>query len=152
MLWSVIGDLTERLAQHDECDHYVAKKKSYLRLSKQLQNWSHQNKLHVPLATPATHRQTQSGAWLQFWRASHFSSVSLFQGFWYWNSYWALVWYKQTGTNIPPDRFQQHLRSEQLADLRTLQQRKTRHSPHQTIVQKCLEHPFGDHDNIIRPF
>ena len=59
MLWSVIGDLTERLAQHD---HYDARKQSYLHLSGQLQNWGHQSKLQVPWAAPPTHPQTQSDA------------------------------------------------------------------------------------------
>ena len=62
MIWSVIGDLTERLARHDDYDHYDTKKQSYFRLSKQVQKWGHQIKLHVPWAAPPTHRQTQSGA------------------------------------------------------------------------------------------
>ena len=56
----------------------------------------------------------------------------------------ALVWQKQTVANIPPDRLQQHLKSAQLADPRTLQQQKTQRFLHQTTAQKCLEPPSGE--------
>ena len=62
MIWSVIGDLTERLAQHEDYDRYGARKQFYLHLSEQLQNWGHQSKLHVPWAAPPVHRQTQNDA------------------------------------------------------------------------------------------
>ena len=81
MIWSFIGDFTERLAQHDDYGHYGAREKFFLHLSKQLQNWGHQIKLPVPWAATPTHRQTKSGSSLQLWRASHSSSVSTFQGF-----------------------------------------------------------------------
>ena len=57
MIWSVIGDLTGRLAQHDDYSHYGATKQFYLRLSKHLQNWGHQSKPPVPWAAPPTHCQ-----------------------------------------------------------------------------------------------
>ena len=45
MIWSIIGDLTERPAQHDDYGHCGARKQSYFQLSKQLQSWGHQSKL-----------------------------------------------------------------------------------------------------------
>ena len=48
MICKVIGDLTEKLVQHDNYDHYGARKQFYLHLAEQLQKWGHQSKLHVP--------------------------------------------------------------------------------------------------------
>ena len=144
MICKVNEDLTERLVQHDDCDHYGARKQFYLHLTEQLQNWGHRNKLPVPWAALPTHRRLQNHAWQQFWWASHSSHVSPSQGLWQRNSYWALVWQKQTGAIIPPDRLQQHSKCEQLAYPKTLQQQKTRRYLHQTIAQKFLEHPSGE--------
>ena len=62
MIWSVIGDLTERLAQQDNYDNYGVRKPSYLQLAKQWQNRGHQSKFHVPWAAPLTHHRTQNDA------------------------------------------------------------------------------------------
>ena len=43
MKCSVIGDLTEKLAQHDNYSQYGARKQFYPGLSRQLQNWGHQS-------------------------------------------------------------------------------------------------------------
>ena len=62
MIWSVIGDLTGRLVQHDDYGHYGARKEFSLHLSKQLQNWDRESKLPVPWAAPLTHHRTQNDA------------------------------------------------------------------------------------------
>ena len=60
MICKVIGDLTEKLVQHDDYDHNGARKQFYLHLAEQLQNWGHRSKLRVPWAAPTIHRQTQN--------------------------------------------------------------------------------------------
>ena len=62
MICKVIGDLTKKLVQHDNYDHYGAWRQFYLHLAEQLQNWGHQSKLHVPWAGPPTHRQIRNDA------------------------------------------------------------------------------------------
>ena len=62
MICKVIGDLTEKLVQHDDYDHYGAMKQFHLHLAEQLQNWGHQSKLHVPWAGPPTQRQLRNDA------------------------------------------------------------------------------------------
>ena len=44
MICKVNGDLTGRLVQHDNYDHYGARKQFYLHLAEQLQNWGYRNK------------------------------------------------------------------------------------------------------------
>ena len=43
MIYSVIGDSFEKLAQHDDYGHFGGRKLFYLGLSRQLQNWVHQS-------------------------------------------------------------------------------------------------------------
>ena len=62
MICSVIGDLTEKLAQHDDYDHFGPKKQFFLGFSRQLQNWVRQNTPPVPWATQTTHHRTQTNA------------------------------------------------------------------------------------------
>ena len=62
MMCKVNGDLSGRLVQHDDYDHYGARKQFYLHLAEQLQNWGHRNKLPVPWAAIPTHRQIQNVA------------------------------------------------------------------------------------------
>ena len=62
MICKVIGDLTEKRAQHDNYDHYGAKKQFYCHPEEQLQNWGHRNKLPVPWAALPTNRRIQNDA------------------------------------------------------------------------------------------
>ena len=62
MIYKDNGDLTERLVQHDDYDHYGARKQFYIHLADQLQSWGHQIKLHVPWVGPPTHRRIQNDA------------------------------------------------------------------------------------------
>ena len=77
MICSVIGDLTETLAQHDNCDHFGARKQFYLGFSKQLQNWGHQNTPPVPWAAQPTHHWTETDAWWKLELASYSLSRAL---------------------------------------------------------------------------
>ena len=62
MICSVIGDSTERLAQHADYGHFGARKQFYPGLSKQLQNWGHQSTPPVPWAAQPTNHRIQTDA------------------------------------------------------------------------------------------
>ena len=62
MICKFIGDLTEKLVQHDDYDHYGSRKQFYLHLAEQLQNWGHKNIFRVAWAALPTHRQIQNDA------------------------------------------------------------------------------------------
>ena len=84
-------------------------------------------KIHLPsLATQLTHRQTQIDARLQLERAFHFSSVSLLQDFWHYNSCWGFVERARTRKDTPLPQLPQYWRSVHLADQKTRQQQNTR--------------------------
>ena len=126
MICTVIGDLTEKPAQHNDYGHIGQKKQFFLHPSRQLRNWGHQstppslgqhNRLIVKF------KSTLDCNWS--WR--HVSTVYPLQDFCHENSCWAFAEWKRTGANTPPLPLRQFWRFEHLAAPRSLQQQTTRH-------------------------
>ena len=59
MICKVIGDLTEKLVQHNDCDHFDEMQQFCRGFSKRIQDWPLRNTPLFPLAKQLTRRQIQ---------------------------------------------------------------------------------------------